>query len=984
MVEIAFFIAINAFATESTKTTKETLMHLILRHRSLTRVLLPIPLALLLSTLLLLLNQTGASSAAGMTAASPRTAPAGAAVERCFTEANDPFVDISEGSVAWADYDGDGDLDLLIAGNGGSDEPVTRFYRNGGGSFTEIDAGLINLLSTSAAWADFDGDGDPDLLLTGLDSDFDRQSKFYRNDNGDFVDVETPFVKVSNGAAAWADYDGDGDPDVVITGSTDGGSRASTLYRNDNGMFVDSGIELIGVDSSSVVWADYDGDGDPDLLLMGQYNYGLGEGYTSASTTRLYRNDNGALVDSEIDLVDLEEGSAAWADYDGDGDLDLILMGVSYNSFSPTTNQLTYFTDTVLYRNDNGTLTQASSDLTDLGEGDVSWADYDGDGDLDFFIMGTRGGIKDAASLDPFAQASILYQNNGGSASDFSPFFDPVIALRGGSAAWADYDHDGDPDLLVTGAIGASSTPWTLLYRNGPCAGDNVFDVADGDVQGLIDAINAANAACTSDPARSVAAPAVINLAANGHYTLTAVDNTDAGSNGLPVITGTVIINGNGATIARSSAAGTPEFRILRARSGSTLTLRDLTLTNGAVTTGDKDAQFGGALNSFGTVTLERTRIISNTAGFGGGGLLLGRGPVVITDSLVISNSAGGGGGGIQVQAGTVELIAVTIENNRAPDGGGLVTVVGSEALTLTVNRSTIVKNSATGSDNPVEGTGGGIRLSQAISGTTMDTIVVVNDTLIANNQAINGGGIGMGLIQPGSLHLIQLTLNRSAVVNNVAQGQATQQGNGGGILNINAILHMVNSTISGNTAIGNPQVQFSGVGGGIANARTGLPTTISMTNTSVISNTALAGGGILNALAAGATGPVVSFANSLIAGNTALGGAAFGPSCLNQGGALTSNGHNLDQNDACGFTAVGDQTNVAPLIGLLADNGGPTPTHALLDNSPAIDAGNNANCPATDQRGVARPVGDSCDIGAYEGGTRTVEFTVFLPMTVK
>jgi hypothetical protein len=494
MVEIAFFIAINAFATESTKTTKETLMHLILRHRSLTRVLLPIPLALLLSTLLLLLNQTGASSAAGMTAASPRTAPAGAAVERCFTEANDPFVDISEGSVAWADYDGDGDLDLLIAGNGGSDEPVTRFYRNGGGSFTEIDAGLINLLSTSAAWADFDGDGDPDLLLTGLDSDFDRQSKFYRNDNGDFVDVETPFVKVSNGAAAWADYDGDGDPDVVITGSTDGGSRASTLYRNDNGMFVDSGIELIGVDSSSVVWADYDGDGDPDLLLMGQYNYGLGEGYTSASTTRLYRNDNGALVDSEIDLVDLEEGSAAWADYDGDGDLDLILMGVSYNSFSPTTNQLTYFTDTVLYRNDNGTLTQASSDLTDLGEGDVSWADYDGDGDLDFFIMGTRGGIKDAASLDPFAQASILYQNNGGSASDFSPFFDPVIALRGGSAAWADYDHDGDPDLLVTGAIGASSTPWTLLYRNGPCAGDNVFDVADGDVQGLIDAINAANA----------------------------------------------------------------------------------------------------------------------------------------------------------------------------------------------------------------------------------------------------------------------------------------------------------------------------------------------------------------------------------------------------------------------------------------------------------------------------------------------------------
>jgi hypothetical protein len=957
-------------------------MHPFSRHRSLTRVLFPIPLALLLSVLLLLIGQTGASSAAGMTAASPRTALA--AVERCFTEVNDPFVDISEGSVAWADYDGDGDLDVLIAGNGVSDEPVTRLYRNSGGSFTEIDAGLINLLSTSAAWADFDGDGDPDLLLTGLDSDFNRQSILYRNDNGAFVAVETPFVKVSNGAVAWADYDGDGDLDVVITGSTGGDSRSSTLYRNDNGTFVDSGVDLIGVDFSSVAWADYDGDGDPDLLLMGRYIAGLGQGYDSAGTTRLYRNDNGALVDSEVALTNLEDGSAAWADYDGDGDLDLVLMGVIFNSFSPTTNQITYLTDSVLYRNDNGTLTQVSSDLTDLGDGDVSWADYDGDGDLDFFIIGTRGGIKDAASLDPFAQVSILYQNNGGSASDFSPFFDQVIALRGGSAAWADYDRDGDPDLLVTGAIGASSTPWTLLYRNGPCAGDNVFDVADGDVQGLIDAIHAANAASTQEAARSIAAPAVINLAADGNYTLTEVNNTFLGANGLPLITGTMIINGNGATIARSSAAGTPEFRILRAQSGSTLTLRDLTLTNGVVISGEKEAQFGGALNSFGAVTLERTRIISNTAGVAGGGIFLGDGPVVITDSLLISNSAGGAGGGLQVQAGKVDLIAITIENNRAPDGGGLVTVVGSKALTLTVNRSTIVRNSATGSDNPVEGTGGGIRLSQEIGGSTMDTIVVVNDTLIANNQAINGGGIGMGLIQPGSQHLIQLTLNRSAVVNNVAQGQATQQGNGGGILNINAILHMVNSTISGNTAIGNPQVQFSGVGGGIANGRTGLPTTVIMTNTSVISNTALAGGGILNVLAAGATGPVVTFANSLIAGNTALGGAAFGPSCFNQGGTLTSNGHNLDQNDTCGFTAAGDQTNVAPLIGPLADNGGPTPTHALLDNSPAIDAGNNANCPATDQRGVARPVGDICDIGAYEGGTRTVEFKIFLPMTVK
>ncbi|RLT40928.1 MAG: DUF11 domain-containing protein, partial [Chloroflexi bacterium] len=371
--------------------------------------------------------------------------------------------------MAWADYDGDGDLDLLIAGINSSDAPVTRLYRNDSGSFTEINAGLMNLLSTSAAWADFDGDGDPDLLLTGQDSSFKPQSKLYRNDNGAFVDVETPFVKVSNGAVAWADYDGDGDLDVVITGSTDGGSKSSILYRNDNGTFVDSGVDLIGVDFSSVAWADYDGDGYPDLLLMGQYVSGLGQGYDSAGTTRLYRNDNGALVDSEIALTNLEAGSAAWADYDGDGDLDLILMGVRFNSFSPTTNQITYLTETVLYRNDNGTFTQESSAITDLGDGDVSWADYDGDGDLDFFITGTRGGVS---SVDNFERLSILYQNNGGSATDFSPLMGadyPFVNVRGGSVTWADYDSDGDPDLLLTGSD-SSRLLNSRLYRNDSCA----------------------------------------------------------------------------------------------------------------------------------------------------------------------------------------------------------------------------------------------------------------------------------------------------------------------------------------------------------------------------------------------------------------------------------------------------------------------------------------------------------------------------------
>jgi hypothetical protein len=92
---------------------------------------------------------------------------------------------------------------------------------------------------------------------------------------------------------------------------------------------------------------------------------------------------------------------------------------------------------------------------------------------------------------------------------------------------------------------------------------------------------------------------------------------------------------------------------------------------------------------------------------------------------------------------------------------------------------------------------------------------------------------------------------------------------------------------------------------------------------------------------------------------------------------AITSGGHNLSSDSTCGFTAGGDLQNTNPLLGPLATNGGPTPTYALLPGSPAFDTGPNTGCPATDQRGITRPQGIRCDIGAFE---RFV-LTVFLPL---
>ena len=115
-----------------------------------------------------------------------------------------------------------------------------------------------------------------------------------------------------------------------------------------------------------------------------------------------------------------------------------------------------------------------------------------------------------------------------------------------------------------------------------------------------------------------------------------------------------------------------------------------------------------------------------------------------------------------------------------------------------------------------------------------------------------------------------------------------------------------------------------------------------------------------------------VAFSIALAASTLTLQGSIFsgntGGNCAN-GGTLTSLGYNLADDLSCSLTQPTDHPGVNPNLGPLATNGGPTQTHALLNGSPALDAGGTSanGCPATDQRGVARPQGAACDIGAYE-----------------
>jgi CSLREA domain-containing protein len=202
----------------------------------------------------------------------------------------------------------------------------------------------------------------------------------------------------------------------------------------------------------------------------------------------------------------------------------------------------------------------------------------------------------------------------------------------------------------------------------------------------------------------------------------------------------------------------------------------------------------------------------------------------------------------------------------------------------------------------------------------------------IANNQAALGGGIAW----TGTL-----TIDESTIAGNTAT-VPIEGFSGGGILAIGGAVTMTNSTLTGNTT--------AGLGGGAGFL---FVSPLNLLNVTVTANQASLGGGGLGLLAAG------SLANSIVAGNP-------GGDCFLITPPLASD-HNLDSDNSCGFTDAGSKPGINPLLGPLANNGGPTDTQALLAGSPAIDAGDNATCLPTDQRGVTRPQGPACDMGAFE-----------------
>jgi hypothetical protein len=403
-----------------------------------------------------------------------------------------------------------------------------------------------------------------------------------------------------------------------------------------------------------------------------------------------------------------------------------------------------------------------------------------------------------------------------------------------------------------------------------------------------------------------------------------------------------VVINGNNAVeVVQVDGGVTGILASLTISGGSaangggidnagTLTITGSTIEDNSATAYEYDN--GGGVYNTGTLAVSDSTIVGNSAAWVGGGILDEGGTLTVTDCTIDNNLgstlAQGAGGGIAIESGTATVTGCAVSDNSGYYGGGI-GLQGNALLagyaSLTVLDSTIANNSGT--------YGGGVSVEDG-------SFTISDSTIVGNSAAWNGGGISNG----GVATVIDCTID----------DDSAGYGGGGGVAN-GGTLSIIDSTIAGNT------VAAGSSGGGVYNA--GALTAVNTTIAYNQGGYATTGGGMYDD-----PGSTTTLYNTIVAANTG-GGAADdidGTSVAGRYDLVGVDNTGSFTNGSSGNTLVG-ATN--PGLELLANNGGPTQTIALLAGSPAIGAGMNGIngfTLFTDQRGYVPPTG-VWDIGAYQ-----------------
>ena len=382
---------------------------------------------------------------------------------------------VSRGDAVFADFDGDQDLDLIVSGRRSGGTSSTRLYLNNGLNLVWVlTAGLDDVQNSRMDVGDYDNDGNVDLVITG-DNAGSGITKVFRNSGLPGFTAQTSLnvniPQVSNGDVAWGDYDNDGDLDLLVTGIPTTSPTSTTIKIIENqgppgGGFVEDAAAsagLVGLKNSSTEWLDYDRDGKLDIVLSGR-------NASNQARTYLYKN----LGNSQFALIptanfqDVAFGTVSHADFNNDGYPDIVLCGEDDLGNRHLEIYLNQFQSNPIAPY------SLHQTLTGITKGKAVPFDYDNDGWVDLVAAG-QNGPTDAS------RTTMLFQNDQtGNLSLVSAGLnavndDPALAVGDFS-----FPDDGKVDLFVSGLTSSPNSINYYLWENADPGSNNKPDPPTG------------------------------------------------------------------------------------------------------------------------------------------------------------------------------------------------------------------------------------------------------------------------------------------------------------------------------------------------------------------------------------------------------------------------------------------------------------------------------------------------------------------------